>query len=264
MISSRGFRDMFMIGRKRKCSGVRGMLSEYIDDRLNSEDRDSVARHLETCESCSKELETLQMTVRLLNEVPLVPAPRSFALRGAEVSKERAPEPRRWGGLRPVPVLAVPGADAGWTGIFDPQRMRWLRPATAFATAALVLLLMLDFLQVVPHGGGIETPEMLRENSVPVMLSPSPEAGQGGYELEDDKAVEVPPPPLPADELKGELGDGVTNDFAFRAPVGIELSDETAGGWPMRQIEIAVGSILFALVAILMFSWRRRRRLSRV
>ncbi|MFC1848484.1 anti-sigma factor family protein [Chloroflexota bacterium] len=253
-----------MIGRKGKCSRFRGMLSEYLDDRLSNEDRDSVARHIETCEACSKEFETLQMTVRLLNHVPMVPAPRSFALREAEVSKERAPEPRRWGRLSPVPVLAASGADAGRTSIFDLQRMRWLRPATAFATAALVLLLMLDFLQVVPHGGGIDTPEMLRENSFPVMLSPSPEAGQGGYELEDDKAVEAPPRPAPTDELKGELEDGASNEITLGAPEAVELYDEAAGGWPMRQVEIAVGSILFTLVAILMFSWRRRRRLSRV
>jgi hypothetical protein len=123
---------------------------------------------------------------------------------------------------------------------------------------------MLDFFQVVPQGGGIETPEMLRETYAPSMVAPSPGAEQERYELEDDKSVEVLPLPIPTDEVRDAIEDGASNGFSVGGPEAVELSDETTGGWPMRQIEIAVGSILFTLVAILMFSWRRRRRLSRV
>ena len=120
---------MFIGGRRARCRKVRHMLSEYLDDRLVREDRGIVEGHIETCEACSNELESLRMTVQLLHRLPVVPAPRSFAITAVET--ERA-------------------------SIFDPQRLRWLRPATAFATVALVLLLLLDFLQVIPHevGGG--------------------------------------------------------------------------------------------------------------
>ena len=62
------------------CRKVRGMLSEYIDNRLDSENKSLVERHLETCEACSKELESLRMTVQLLHRVPEVSVPRSFTV----------------------------------------------------------------------------------------------------------------------------------------------------------------------------------------
>ena len=55
---------MFRSRREPQCPKVQGMLSEYLDNRLGSEDKSLVERHLESCEACSKELEALRMTVR--------------------------------------------------------------------------------------------------------------------------------------------------------------------------------------------------------
>lgn len=209
---------MFLGRRKTRCHKVRGMLSEYIDTRLDSEDRGVVERHLEICEACSNELESLQMTVQLLNRVPLVPAPRSFAISEVET---------------------------GRVSIFEPQRLGWLRPATAFATVALIALLIVDFLQVVPHDQ--------------IMLSPTPQGEEYMIESRGDE-----PAPAPGEEA---LTEDVTPD---ESGLGLtyggegEISGESAAGWPLRQIEIAIGVLVFALVALMLFARRQRRRWSRV
>lgn len=211
---------MFLGRRKTRCHKVRGMLSEYIDTRLDSEDRGVVERHLEICEACSNELESLQMTVQLLNQVPLVPAPRSFAISEVET---------------------------GRVSIFEPQRLGWLRPATAFATVALIALLIVDFLQVVPHDQ--------------IMLSPTPQGEEYMTESRGDEPSEAIPEPAP---VPGEeaLTEDVTSD---ESGLGVtyegeeEISGESAAGWPLRQIEIAIGVLVFALVALMLFVRRRRR-----
>ena len=209
---------MFLGRRKTRCHKVRGMLSEYIDTRLDSEDRGVVERHLEICEACSNELESLQMTVQLLNQVPLVPAPRSFAISEVET---------------------------GRVSIFEPQRLGWLRPATAFATVALIALLIVDFLQVVPHDQ--------------IMLSPTPQGE--GYMIESRGDEPAPAPgeeALTEDVTPDESGLGLTYGGEG------EISGESAAGWPLRQIEIAIGVLVFALVALMLFARRQRRRWSRV
>ncbi|TET18542.1 MAG: hypothetical protein E3J81_00070 [Dehalococcoidia bacterium] len=216
---------MFLGGRKTRCHKVRGMLSEYIDSRLDSEDRGDVERHLEICEACSNELESLQMTVQLLNRVPLMPAPRSFAI--SEVG-------------------------TGRVSIFEPQRLGWLRPATAFATVALIALLIVDFLQVVPHDQ--------------IMLSPTPQGEEYMIESRGDEPAEAIPEPAPAPGEEAPTEDVTSSD---ESGLGVtyegegEISGESAAGWPLRQIEIAMGVLVFASVALMLFA-RRRRRWSRV
>ncbi len=223
---------MFLGGRKRRCHKVRGMLSEYIDNRLDSEDRGVVERHLDICEACSNELESLQMTVHLLNQVPLVPAPRSFAIR--EV-------------------------DTGRASIFRPQSLRWLRPATALATVALIALLMVDFLQVVPHDAGPGGKEVLTEPAYTT-------------ESRVDEPAEPLPTPVPTiapvPSLAGEAPKEDVSSYWFGLGVTYdgeeEISGESAAGWPLRQIEIAIGVLVFVLVALMLFIRRQHRRWSRV
>ena len=211
---------MFLGGRKRRCHKVRGMLSEYIDNRLDSEDRGVVEHHLEICEACSNELESLQMTVQLLNQVPFVPAPRSFAVREVET---------------------------GRVSIFEPQSLRWLRPATAFATVALIVLLMVDFLQLVPHEVKVDNGEVLTVPPAQIMSSPTPEGGAYTTEARGDEPAEAIPEPAPAPAEKAPTED---------------VSSEA--GWPLRQIEIAMGVLVFVLVALVFFARRQRRRWSGV
>jgi anti-sigma factor RsiW len=219
---------MFLGGRKRRCHKVRGMLSEYIDNYLDSEDRGVVEHHLGICESCSNELESLQMTVRLLKQVPQVPAPRSFAISEVET---------------------------GRVSVFEPRRLGWLRPATAFATVALIALLIVDFLQVVPHDH--------------IMLSPTPQGeeymldSRGGEPAETLSEPTPEPAPVIGEEAPTEdINSGVTG-MGVTYGGEEEVSGESEAGWPLRQLEIAIGVLVFALVALMLFARRQRRRWSR-
>ena len=220
--------------RKAQCRRIHCMLPEFLDDRLGHDDRDMVKSHLETCETCTRELESLQMAVAMLHRVPIVPAPRSFAIRN--VATERV-------------------------SIFDPQRLRWLRPATAVVTVLLLVVLAIDFLQVLPLGmesadGGVATEE---PRFVPV-----PTSEQGEQMFQFSEPAESPP-----------VGTSVTvekcvaeshyfeEDDTMRDTGSAWALDAPTSGWPLRQIEIALAVVVFSMVAVLAFTRRRRRSWSK-
>jgi len=229
------------------CRNVRGMLSQYIDSRLDSEKKSLVERHLETCEACSRELESLRMTVQLLHRLPEVPTPRSFTVAVPERRRESA---------------------------FGPASLRWLRPATAVVAIALVVLLMGDFLNAFGNNPGVNNgPGNVSLSGSGFQLSPSinPEqqilvtvpgvmgqmslaiAKSVGYK--DYTIVRSPPPsevvaPMPTGKgHEGFSGDGVVS------PPG-----ETGAGWPLRQTEIGLGATVFVLLALVIFARRQRRK----
>jgi len=106
---------MFLGSRKKRCRRVRGLLSEYIDGRLNADSVDFVNKHFGTCAGCSEEFETLRLTVGLFNRVPSVAAPRSFAIREIDVVEARPDRTRR-----PRALRGSGGCDR------QPQWLRWL------------------------------------------------------------------------------------------------------------------------------------------
>ena len=108
---------------KLRCYIVRGALSDYIDDTLDEDSKAAMERHLQLCEACCAELETLRATVLLLHNVPMVDVPRPFTLREADVASRR-------------------------TRLFEPEGWGWLRPATAFVAIGFVVLLSVDFVMV--------------------------------------------------------------------------------------------------------------------
>jgi len=69
-----------MFKRKSECQRVQGMLSPYIDGQLGPSDREGMESHLEGCQACRRELESLRATVNLLHRVTIVSPPRSFAI----------------------------------------------------------------------------------------------------------------------------------------------------------------------------------------
>lgn len=114
------------IVRKNQCHKVQVLLSPYIDGQIGSSERDKVESHLEECQICLRELESLRATVNLLHRVAIVSPPRSFAL--AEVEAKRRPaaqtsEAPQW---RRVPALGA------------------MRVATAIAALLLVFVLAGD------------------------------------------------------------------------------------------------------------------------
>lgn len=57
---------------------VSEMLSALLDNRLTPGERLTVETHLAHCSDCRSELDSLQETVNLLRELPVVPVPRPF------------------------------------------------------------------------------------------------------------------------------------------------------------------------------------------
>ncbi len=71
-----------------------GMLSDYIDGVLPETERVALEAHLQGCDSCPDELESLQTTVQLLQRMPEVEAPRSFRIAPAAVTVPTPPPER--------------------------------------------------------------------------------------------------------------------------------------------------------------------------
>ncbi len=103
-------------------------LSAYLDNRLRPKERARFEAHLRTCAQCRQDLRSLQYSIGLLKQMPVMRAPRSFAL-----SDEQAAQ-------------ALPR----WQGA-------WLRQAlqgvTALATILFLLVISADILLLSPPGG---------------------------------------------------------------------------------------------------------------
>jgi len=211
------------------------MLSEYFDGALRREDRVVVERHLETCAECSKELAALRLTVHMLKRVPVAEVPRSFAITGVEERK---------------------------TSPSGPPNLGWLRPATALVTIAFVALLVVDFLPTSSEEGSVDSRESASQPSPSAMTSPGPSlefdlAGEGVAGMETAPGYE----PMPTD--KALTGEAVLKDFELPGARGDDEPVGEAGrGWPLRQIEIAVGVMTLALIVALLFTIRQRRKWS--
>ena len=243
---------MFRFGKETLCQKIQGMLSEYMDNRLGSEDRVLVESHLEACEACSSELESLRMAVQLLHRVPLVSVPRSFTI--------AVPEPRR-------------------EGVLGASSLRWLRPATAVATVVLVVLLAVDFLNIAgsaPGGGDLLNEPPSRTFSTFVSEGAGNDTG-----VLTDVAPQATPEPTPGDGEKVLVAGNQTagnetagnetagNETGMLAPAALPPGGEAAtgqeaGGLPLRQIEIAMGAVLFALIAMTIFVLSQRKSAVRV
>jgi hypothetical protein len=225
---------------KPLCRKVRGMLSEYIDNRLSTEDKSLVEHHLQTCEACSKELALLRMTVQLLHRVPEVPVPRSFTI--------TVPAPRR-------------------ENAFGPASLRWLRPATAIVAIALVVLLMGDFLHAFGNNAGVNSGG--NATYAPLAVSSITVGNVTG-------AGEKMPPaatPAPTQEGAGNLTEGNNTEGNALAPVlmaGVSgtqspegppsIAGREAVGWPLRQTEIGLGAAVFVLLVLMVLARRQRRK----
>jgi anti-sigma factor RsiW len=88
---------MSFLRKKSEHQWVGESLSAYIDGELTGRERARVEQHLKECQSCAENLRTLRQTVALVKELPLIPAPRSFAVRPTVVRPRPAPAPSAWG-----------------------------------------------------------------------------------------------------------------------------------------------------------------------
>jgi len=94
---------MWIFGRHRHLSLE--VLSEYLDGRLSDGEREGISRRLNSCSLCREELDSLRVTVSLLQGLEDAPIPRNFTLAG--------PPPAPAVARQPLPFRAPNWAYAG-------------------------------------------------------------------------------------------------------------------------------------------------------
>ncbi len=108
-------------------------LSAYLDGALNATARAAVESHLRDCAQCQHDLASLRYTVRLMQALPPVRAPRSFTLSNEQAARAR-------GGARP-----------GWL-------VNALRGVTAAATVLFLLVVSADLFALNQMGSTASAP----------------------------------------------------------------------------------------------------------
>ncbi|RLC70662.1 MAG: hypothetical protein DRI26_06665 [Chloroflexi bacterium] len=230
--------------RRSKCERIREMFSPYIDEQLGSLERDAVRYHLEVCEDCRRELESLKLTVGLLRRLPPAPLPRSFTLARPVEARPKVLPTFTW--LRPVAVtvvvlfLALLASDLG--GLFVAQHgPEGKPPVTAPASPELTL----------PPG---ETPEV---------GAPLPEKGKAPEEVSPGAPFAVEKRGLPHEaELIPPGLEGAREGLAGQTPEVSPIPPAPPNpGW-VRPLEVALGLLSGLLLGLLLV--RRRGHLRRL
>jgi anti-sigma factor RsiW len=78
-IESQSFNSME--GEKMKCSRIRNMISQYVDNELAPDEKNLFTSHIQTCPACKEELEEIQSVHQLFASAEAYPAPFGFATR---------------------------------------------------------------------------------------------------------------------------------------------------------------------------------------
>ncbi len=64
----------------KKCSEIKELISQYIDDELNADERREFEEHMDSCEECRNELDELMQIVGLCKDVPEEELPADFKI----------------------------------------------------------------------------------------------------------------------------------------------------------------------------------------
>ena len=162
---------------------TRRQLSPYVDGKLSAQESRRLEEHLAQCRACRDELEELRATVQAMAELPLVEAPRSFALTAA---------PRRVEALRPAA-----------------RRLEFgLRAATVAAAFVLAIVAVGDLLGL-PGGGEegngatVRTMQTAAREAGAPEEAPAPGQVQPSEAAEDKAVTEAPTAPAPATGVQG-------------------------------------------------------------
>ncbi len=256
-------------------------LNAFVDGELDEPARLRVERHMDSCTSCSETLAELQAVSRAMSELPSVQAPRSFALREADV---------------------LPAPASGATGLFG-SVTPLLSGVAAIAIVAFVVLVGVDITE--QNGSRLSTTDRTMEfavgeeaagataaddatgqafeyfsgyedgdgvdgagsaeNAAPPQnggMSPDgeglseieldpPAVGDSGGRL--DKIPDVLPEEIEEDPLSGELDQAFSGDN-----IALELADD-GSSTGLRVAESVAAAVAIAATGAVLLIWRRNR-----
>ena len=155
------------------------ILSDYLDGELPEAERIALEAHLQGCDSCTEELESLRATVQMLRRMPEVEAPRSFRLAPAAVTAPTPPPER--------PVLL-------WT----------MRVSTALAVVAFTVMVAGNVTGLFEGGSG----DGGRATSEDSMAYDSPDfslTSTPALMMEDEPEDAMPPTPQAMMEAEPDI-----------------------------------------------------------
>ena len=90
------------------CSGIRELISAYIDDQLGPEEKETFSCHVRSCSGCQEALEEVRSVHELFTSAERFSAPYGFATR--VMASLETKEPSRWWAfftLRPFTLRAM-------------------------------------------------------------------------------------------------------------------------------------------------------------
>ncbi len=213
-------------------------LSEYIDNRVTGPRRERVEDHLVSCAPCRQELDGLQYTVGLLQQVPMSTPSRRLIMQEAPASK-----PRPW-----VPSWAY-GA------------------AASVAAMLLVAIVGADLAGILPGGvrdldvqdTAFSEAQFASDVSVDDEASGGAEAMESGELLkESQKMFEQAPEETP--ESDGSIAAKTTTSAVIANEAQRDGGEETHVLW--RVVEGVLGASIIILFAVgLLRLWRSKRTL---
>ena len=234
---------MRWFGRKQEEHVAPALLSEYLDSRLTGRQAERVRMHLEACERCREELESLRATVALLKRMPVVTPRRSFVLRERPVAAPR----------HMVPAWAM-GA------------------AASLVLLVFVAVVSLDVGGVLSTGGAPSpkdsfTPSMARLEGTQTTLSAQEATPDSGQESLMGPPQATPGPAAPSAGPDGQVDRGTApgkeSDPGKAPDAGsADQAASTAGGstptaW--RYLEGVLAGISAVLIAATLWMVKSRR-----
>lgn len=211
--------------------GAKGLLSPYLDNRLNEAQVARVEQHLATCPRCREDLITLRSTISLLGALPHAVPSLAFALPAQP------------------PLQAPP--------VTTPGYLWGMRAVTAVASLAVLVLVVGDL-------SGSFSREVTLDDGYT-----DKGAQERSQELDSDpgfaeSAESAPPLAAPAsDELKSqESPSGAQGaDLALESvPNGLLPSAASEELFPVTALTVALGSILALMAIATLVSTLRLRR----
>ncbi len=187
-------------------------LSAYIDNQLAPKELARVARHLEECDACRRELAELRRTVALVSQTPRLHAPRSFAL--PQAMQPAQARQRRWEGLFAFARTAAVVASALMVILFagDMALTFGWKPAASAPSAQRVAAV------VETH---VVEESAKKESVVLLENAPASEAPVPQIEVASEPAVA-------AAAEESAIEEPASDADAAEAPLGVQLSADAA------------------------------------